>query len=61
LTAETKPTWGGPTAETPVGRLAACILCRRLVTHDWAEHIAQVEAVADPLAKAAGLPAGDAA
>ncbi len=61
MTAE-QPTWGGPTAPTPAGvELAACVLCRRRLKHDWKTHVAQVAAVTDRLAKAAGLPQDDAA
>ncbi len=57
-----QPTWGGPTTPTPAGvELAACVLCRRRLKHDWKTHVAQVVAVTDRLAKAAGLPQDDAA
>lgn len=58
---ETQLTWGGPTVPTPVGDLAACILCRRRLKHSWAEHLAQLQAAADPLGQAAGLHQDDAA
>jgi hypothetical protein len=57
-----QPTWGGPTTATRAGvDLPCCYLCRRSVLHSWTEHVAEVEAASDPLAKAAGLPQGDAA
>ncbi len=61
MTAE-QSTWGGPTAPTRAGvELAACVLCRRRLKHDWKTHVEQVQAVTDRLAKAAGLPRDDAA
>jgi hypothetical protein len=57
-----QPTWGGPMTPTAAGvDLPCCYLCRRFLPHSWAEHAAAVEASSDPLAKAAGLPTGDAA
>ncbi len=48
-----QPMWGGPVAASAAGiDLPVCAWCRRRLPHSWPEHVAQVEATTDPLARA---------